>query len=274
MDVNLDARGRIWGKWKIDDGLWVLTNRWGNFCYLILGETHALLFDTGTGEGNIRTVVEEITSLPVYVVASHGHWDHTGGIVWWDECYAMADCKEDFYCDVPDEIAKAWESKLNPNFRWNTVQEGFSFDLGGRVMEVLSASAHAKSGMFLLDRANRALFSGDELDPSQVLLTCRPEISIEEDIQIMYEDMRKLMGLLDIISVIYPAHNGVALSPDYIRDYYALIRKIKDGSASYAATTAGFGWPAEPGDDPAYQGSFPADRAEFGLASIIVKRST
>ncbi len=270
-DMNMDSRGRIWGKWKVNNGLWILTNRWSNFCYLILGSTHALLFDTGTGEGNIRKVVEEITSLPVYVVASHGHWDHTGGIVWWNECYAMEGCREEFYCDVPDEIADAWERRLSPDFRWNILSEGFRFDLGGRTIEVLSATAHAKSGMFLLDRANRLLFTGDELDPSQVLLTCRPDISGEEVVRRMCDDMSKLMRLLDTVDVLYPAHNGVALPTDYIRDYHTLIHMVRDGSASCEETTAGFGWPAEPGDDPAYQSSFPAVRVEYGLASLILR---
>ena len=36
-----------------------------NFNYLILGDSEAILFDAGTGQRDIREVVESITDLPV-----------------------------------------------------------------------------------------------------------------------------------------------------------------------------------------------------------------
>ena len=47
--------------------------------YLIVGETAALMFDTGIGVVPIRPVIEELTTLPVTVVNSHSHYDHVGG---------------------------------------------------------------------------------------------------------------------------------------------------------------------------------------------------
>ena len=47
--------------------------------YLITGSEKALLVDTGLGMGNIRKVVEELTSLPVLVMNTHTHFDHIGG---------------------------------------------------------------------------------------------------------------------------------------------------------------------------------------------------
>ena len=37
-------------------------------CYLVTGEERAALIDTGTGIGNLREVVEQLTDLPVIVV--------------------------------------------------------------------------------------------------------------------------------------------------------------------------------------------------------------
>ena len=49
MNINEDKNGLIWGKWKMNERTWVLTNRWCNFCYLLLGDEEALLIDTGCG---------------------------------------------------------------------------------------------------------------------------------------------------------------------------------------------------------------------------------
>ena len=38
MNINEDKNGLIWGKWKMNERTWVLTNRWCNFCYLSLGD--------------------------------------------------------------------------------------------------------------------------------------------------------------------------------------------------------------------------------------------
>ena len=46
---------------------------------LLVGEHHALLFDTGYGFDDLHGLVRRITNLPLYVVNSHGHVDHAAG---------------------------------------------------------------------------------------------------------------------------------------------------------------------------------------------------
>lgn len=270
-NLNLDSQGLIWGKWKINDKLWILTNRWANFCYLIIGEEKAALLDTGCGEGNIREVAESITSLPVIPVLTHGHWDHSGGVFWWDQCYCMENSKEDFYVDATESIINPWEEKMPPDFKWNIMQEGDVLDLGGRHLEVFSMTAHAKSGLALLDRENRLLFTGDEIDPGQVLLLNRPELGWEEQIRLQMSDMEKLLKRESEYDCLYSAHNGIQLSKDYVRDYHTLCRMLLEGTAEYKDNVAGFSWPADPGDIDGMEAFYPARRAEFGVASLVFK---
>jgi glyoxylase-like metal-dependent hydrolase (beta-lactamase superfamily II) len=47
--------------------------------YLISGSSEAVLFDTGMGISDIKTIVSGLTGLPIRVVNSHHHFDHIGG---------------------------------------------------------------------------------------------------------------------------------------------------------------------------------------------------
>lgn len=47
--------------------------------FLVVGEDRAVLIDTGIGVANIRTVAEDLAGMPVSVVNSHYHFDHSGG---------------------------------------------------------------------------------------------------------------------------------------------------------------------------------------------------
>jgi len=47
--------------------------------YLVVGDSLALLYDTGMGIGDIGREVRALTGLPLLVVNSHHHYDHRGG---------------------------------------------------------------------------------------------------------------------------------------------------------------------------------------------------
>lgn len=47
--------------------------------YLVIGRQRAILIDAGLGVGHLRAFVENLTSLPLTVLLTHGHIDHAPG---------------------------------------------------------------------------------------------------------------------------------------------------------------------------------------------------
>ena len=50
------------------------------YMYLLAGSEKALLIDTGYGTIPLGEIVSSLTSLPVTVLCTHGHFDHIGGL--------------------------------------------------------------------------------------------------------------------------------------------------------------------------------------------------
>lgn len=60
------------------------------------------------------------------------------------------------------------------------LEEGMSFDLGGRLVQVISTPGHTPGGRSFLDRQSRILFSGDACNPNLLLMFgCTVEKTLE-----------------------------------------------------------------------------------------------
>ena len=153
--------------------------------FLIIGEEKALLLDTCTGIQNIRRVVDILTDLPVTVLISHDHFDHTGGIAYFDEvwCYDESSAIQHLTQGPTEaELHEALDStkSIHSYLKFyglpipetipgkaptGTVEDGQAIDLGGRILEVIYMPGHDSSCIMLLDRDNQLLFTGDMFYP-------------------------------------------------------------------------------------------------------------
>lgn len=150
--------------------------------FVLVGEEKALVIDTGSGVGDLRATIAQITDKPLVLVITHAHGDHTGGLGWFDEYY-MSSLDEGKYngmdgvafrrqyagfitsrsgktypYDMEEDI-KPWPADANP-VRHELV-DGQTFDLGGRVVTTMRAPGHTPGSMVLIDPASRILFAGD-----------------------------------------------------------------------------------------------------------------
>jgi glyoxylase-like metal-dependent hydrolase (beta-lactamase superfamily II) len=156
----------------------------GELCYLIEGNEQALLIDSLIGVGNLRAFCRELTDMPITLVNTHGHIDHTGGNFDFDSCYIHPLDIPLLYETEPlrveyvkNGIQKSGKTLvlLDNDFtnakpmKTFPVHEGYTFDLGGRTIEVLTVPGHTAGTIVLLDRRNRIVFSGDACNSNTLL---------------------------------------------------------------------------------------------------------
>jgi len=267
--INQDVAGNFFGKWEIAKDTWCISNKWSNFIYLLIGEKKALLIDTGTGEGNIRKVIETITDKPVMVVNTHGHFDHTGGNFWWPEAWMH---KESVECarNAFKGRGKEWfEDKDYPEYKINTLEDGDVIDLGGRSVKVISIPAHNEGSIAFLDENTRGIFVGDELESGQVIFFVRNQkIPAKESAALHKKNMERLKAMRSEYDLIWPSHNGAPLLPDrYLDDFITLDQQIIDGVAVVSENTSGYGMPANAAEAFGYDGKLV--RVTYGQASVV-----
>ncbi len=153
--------------------------------YLVIGKEKGILIDTGTGIGDLRKLVQELTDLPVSVVNTHTHWDHIGANSQFDSiaCFNHPECikkllqgvKNDrlrssitgdsIWKSLPEEFdSDTWE--IPPAKPTDLLEDGDIIDLGvGRELEVIYTPGHSPGSICLLDKKIRLLFSGDTFFP-------------------------------------------------------------------------------------------------------------
>ena len=146
-----------------------------NFNYLMLGDDRAVIFDAGTGQRDIRGVVETLTDLPITFIPSHLHYDHIGNDVVFGKTALV---------DLPHLRKRATDNKLAlTRFEHLGEVEGYSLpelkisewlapnetiDLGNRLLLVLYTPGHTQDSISLFDQEAGYLFSGDFLYPGQL----------------------------------------------------------------------------------------------------------
>ena len=187
--------------------------------FLVQGRDRDLLVDTGLGIGSLRGELGELFERPVTAVATHRHFDHTGGLREFDEVVVHRDDAEAVANaegfaslvieDYPPEELSGYERPasmltalphegfdlgsyaVTPVTPTRIVDEGDQIDLGDRRLTVLHLPGHTPGELGLWEEATRTLFSGDCVYESGVLLDELPESDVADYVRSM-ERLRDL----------------------------------------------------------------------------------
>jgi hydroxyacylglutathione hydrolase len=179
-----------------------------NFSYLIVGTKRALLFDTGPGVRDIAPVVRALTSLPVEVLPSHLHFDHTGNLHRFDDI-ALPDLPQlrgqvhdgEFSLGFYQSLGFVEGFKRRPFrvSRWLTL--GSAIDLGERQLLLINVPGHTPESVVLFDRSANRVYAGDFIYPSDIYAFLPGA-----DLSAYAASARRIDGMVNDQTKIYGAH--------------------------------------------------------------------
>jgi glyoxylase-like metal-dependent hydrolase (beta-lactamase superfamily II) len=216
--------------------------------YLVLGDEHGVLIDAGTGIGDIRQVVEELTDLPVAALLTHEHYDHIGGAYRFEEIVAPSDSAglavmargrdnaslqryitEDYlWKDLPDDFdGSTWT--IPPTAPTRLVEEGDTIDLGGRILEVIETPGHSPGSVCFLDRVNRLLWTGDHFFPGP-LYAYPADVNISDYIA----SNEKLVERISEFDYVLSGHNDPWVESEVLVRVGEAFTAIANGTADFA----------------------------------------
>ncbi|MGC2162120.1 MAG: MBL fold metallo-hydrolase [Silvibacterium sp.] len=180
-----------------------------NYEYLLIGKTRALLIDAGlTSTHDIHTALATLTQLPVTVIPTHLHFDHTNGLRFFHSIALI---------DVPETRSRVKDGMVHLSryeyMGWFLPQgppvfavtewvkpDGF-IDLGGRSVQVLWTPGHTATSASFYDPAAKLLFTGDLIYPTS-LYAFLPDSSLSA-----YEaTATRLLATLPADTTIYGGH--------------------------------------------------------------------
>lgn len=192
-------------KKMIAPGVWNVIPGGMAAAYLVVGEKKALLIDSGSGGVDVKGVCAEITDLPIELVNTHHHNDHTAA----NKDFAAAHMH-------PADIEKMTDKDgLIP------VTEGYVFDLGGRQLEVIEIPGHTPGGIALYDKAANLMFIGDTVGRIPIFL-----VPGDYDLDAFEASLKKL---LPYGADMYGAHDTELNQNDTIEKLLEALALFREG---------------------------------------------
>lgn len=195
-------------------------------CYLLCGETSAILIDTGLGISNIKQIVDDLTTLPVMALTTHVHWDHIGGHKYFNKIAVYEDEKDwlSGQFPIPLQVVKrnlVWKPCYFPKdfiiedyqifqgVPQKILHDGDCLNLGNRQIIVVHTPGHSPGHCCFYEQNRGYLYSGD-----LVYSGCLDAFYPSTDPQQFLQSVRKIQTFE--INRILPGHHQLDIPVELI----------------------------------------------------------
>jgi glyoxylase-like metal-dependent hydrolase (beta-lactamase superfamily II) len=219
-------------------------NQWQEaISYLLIGSEKAMLVDTLQGIGDLKSLVAQLTNLPLLVINTHSHFDHVSGNYQFDTIYgvnntfALNNAKghdnavngqemtaDTFWKNLPPEFSM--ESYENKPYQIDYyVADGEIIELGERPIEVVFIPGHSPDSIMLIDKNNRLMLTGDSFYPAPLYLYS--ETSSFRDFA---NSVKTMLSYQDRVDFLLPGHNETMQSVAYLAKLQAAVLAVQDAA--------------------------------------------
>lgn len=223
---------------KVSEHLTRIITPCGVCMYLVEGKERAALLDTGFGFGNLKEYVDSLTDKPYVVLLSHGHMDHAGGAVQFENVYLNErdwelekwhNTRERRIWDVHHGPGGMPEGVTDEDFLpsrtkpYLPLNEGDTFDLSGVTVCPIEVPGHtAGSLIFLIPEDGIAIF-GDACGEHTLLLFAESAPIAEYK-----QGLLHMQSFADRFDIVLRNHGSFSSPKQILADTIELCEEILD----------------------------------------------
>lgn len=222
---------------SINDHIYQIKDPMGVLTTLVVGKNKAMLIDTAYGIENLKDHVETITNLPLIVVNTHGHMDHSAGNYHFNEIYIHE--KDIELCIKHNSIPWRIRNIESAN-RLNLLDDKFDkelyisqregnllkmnygdiFDLGDIHVKVINMEGHTKGSVGFLIEEDKILVTSDAACPF-VWIFLEESTPVSTYVKMLEETIK-----LDFNHILVGHGVGKLLPRQKLIDFYDVARTI------------------------------------------------
>lgn len=198
--------------------------------FLLIGDTKAVLIDTGLGIDNMKRITDQLTDLPIDVLTTHVHSDHIGSHQYYDNIFVheyerdwlvhgiVGLSLEQIRANTARDIAIPTPESFNPDtyvpFQGEPtglLKDGSKIDLGNRYLTIYHTPGHSPGHIVIFDDSFGYLFTGDLLYDETPIYAFYPTTN-PVDLVSSLEKITKIQN----IKMIYGSHNTLGIKPEIL----------------------------------------------------------